>query len=145
MSKLFELLNKALSKIKQSDWNQNDSTQPDYVKNRTHYEEITVVNEPLNITWDGNTEGLVSVGGMLFKVSDLVLTDEQIKSATIGVSSGSVIVVNDQWDTMAVDGSIEEYGVCVNDKSTNAPAILFIRKAGIDLYGITFNEVGIYL
>ena len=38
------------------------------------YEETTVVNEPLNITWDGNTEGLVSVNDTFYKVSDATPT-----------------------------------------------------------------------
>ena len=32
----------------QSDWNQNDNTQPDYVKNRTHYEESIQTDYVLN-------------------------------------------------------------------------------------------------
>lgn len=39
MSKLYDLLSAMCGKIKKPDWNQNDSTAPDYVKNRTHYEE----------------------------------------------------------------------------------------------------------
>ena len=32
----------------QSDWNQNDNTKPDYVKNRTHYvEKVTVLERQL--------------------------------------------------------------------------------------------------
>ena len=34
----------------QSDWNQNDDTQPDYVKNRTHYEEKAYVDYVLNMS-----------------------------------------------------------------------------------------------
>ena len=33
----------------QSDWNQNDDTQPDYVKNRTHYEESIYADYVLNM------------------------------------------------------------------------------------------------
>ena len=33
----------------QADWNQNDETAADYVKNRTHYEEITYVDYVLNM------------------------------------------------------------------------------------------------
>lgn len=55
------------------DWNAAEG-ESGYVKNRTHYEETTVVNEPLNITWDGNTEGLVSVNDTFYKVSDATPT-----------------------------------------------------------------------
>lgn len=37
----------------QPDWNQNDETQPDYVKNRPCYK----VEETEEITWDGDTTG----------------------------------------------------------------------------------------
>lgn len=42
------------------DWNQNDSTAPDYIKNRPFYESTSLSD---TLTWDGNTDGLVSVGG----------------------------------------------------------------------------------
>lgn len=37
MSKLYDLLSAMCGKIKKPDWNQNDSTAPDYVKNRPFY------------------------------------------------------------------------------------------------------------
>lgn len=51
--------------ILQADWNQDDETAKDFVKNRTHYEEkytcgsATVENGVLK--WDGNTDGLESI------------------------------------------------------------------------------------
>jgi hypothetical protein len=47
------------SEAMQSDWNQNDETKSDYIKNRTHYEGIEKVLTD-TFTWDGNTEGLVT-------------------------------------------------------------------------------------
>ena len=41
-----------VNNIKTPDWNQNDETALDYVKNRTHY-----VKPQVDITWDGNMEG----------------------------------------------------------------------------------------
>lgn len=117
----------------QPDFAQNDSTAPDYVKNRTHYEETSVVNEPLNITWDGNTEGLVCVNDYFYKVSDAVLTDEQIKSATVGIGDATV-VVGDVFDD-AMNGSEE---LLVSD------FIAFCRKAGATIGEVTFPEIGIY-
>jgi hypothetical protein len=38
MSKLYDLLYAMCGKIKKADWNQNDPTAPDYVKNRPFYE-----------------------------------------------------------------------------------------------------------
>lgn len=123
-----------------ADWNQNDSTQPDYIKNRTHYEEITTVNEPLNLTWDGNTEGLVCVDNVFYKVSDLILTDEQIKSGTIQVSSGETINIADTWEAMESQGFITADIVMVSDAGC-----IFVRTDGAILEDIvTFPEKGIY-
>ena len=67
----------------QPDWNQNDETALDYVKNRTHWEE----NNTTTLEWDGDWEkdGLVTVtldlGSPYFnfvKVSDLTPTLEEL-------------------------------------------------------------------
>lgn len=75
------------------------------LKDKPFGEETVVVNEPLNITWDGNTEGLVSIADTPFyKVSDLVLTDEQIKTATITLSDGLSLYIGDEWEMMVSEG-----------------------------------------
>lgn len=53
------------------------------------YEAIETVNEPLNITWDGNTDGLVVFDEVLYKISDCVLTKEQLIGATYVLSIGA--------------------------------------------------------
>lgn len=63
----------------QADQNQNDETAPDYVKNRTHYEEVGIVNEPFVWEWDGNTDNvdILDINGMsCIKISDIVLTSD---------------------------------------------------------------------
>ena len=70
----------------QPDWNQNDSTAADYVKNRPGGYTV-VTKKGVDIKWDGvigdreyNDEG----GGILLvKVSDEVLTSEQLSGAEI--------------------------------------------------------------
>jgi hypothetical protein len=133
-----EVARNEISKIKeegsggvQSDLSQNDATAPDYVKNRTHYEAEEIVNEPLNITWDGNTEGLVSVEPF-YKVSDALLTDEQIKSATV-VFNGETIAIGDVFDTIEV-----------SEELVGSDFIVFCRKAGAAFGPFTFPEIGIY-
>lgn len=96
-------------------------------------EEIKVVNEPLNITWDGNTEGLVSSSdGWLWKISDAVLTNEQIKSATITAGSESVSLSN-VWEQLIVGEDV----VC-------AEGFAFCRKSGASDGYSTYPEAGIY-
>ena len=136
-----EMVNNVLSELS-TDWEQNDATKADYIKNRTHYEEITTVNEPLNITWDGNTEGLVCVDDIFYKVSDLVLTDEQIKSSTLTLTDGTIIPADamaEAWEEFIAQGNVtEEYVVLF-------PMIAFIRKENVMYKDLaTFSEPGIY-
>jgi hypothetical protein len=66
------------------DLNQNDPNGEGYVKNRTHWKEETMV--PLNIQWDGVTDNRVSAttydGHTFYKVSDVILTDEELRKCT---------------------------------------------------------------
>ena len=90
LTKLFGTGDSGGSGTVQSDWNQNDSSAADFIKNKPFYEETTVVSEPLNITWDGNTEGLEYVQEFEgFKVSDKVLTEENLMNAEIILSNGN--------------------------------------------------------
>jgi hypothetical protein len=108
------------------------------VKNRTHYEETTVVNEPLNITWDGNTEGLVAAVGMpLFKVSDIVLTDEQIKSVRVTMSNGISYSGADEWKYWVDNGF-------VTDDVAMPEGVAFVRKDGAEHMDTMFPTAGIY-
>lgn len=70
----------------QSDWNQNDETQPDYVKNRPGGYTV-VTKKGVDIKWDGvigDREYIDNGGGILLvKVSDEVLTSEQLSGAEI--------------------------------------------------------------
>lgn len=122
-----------------ADWNASEG-EPGYVKNRTHYEEITVVNKPLNITWDGNVEGLVSFeawDSYYYKVSDLVLTDEQIKLTEMDDFHGDHTVASEMWDFLVEVGCVMEDIVLFN-------LVLFVRKDNLSVMDITIPEKGIY-
>jgi hypothetical protein len=124
----------------QSDWNQNDSSAADFIKNKPFYEETTVVSEPLNITWDGNTEGLVSVNDSIFKISDRVLTDEEIKAVTITMEEASLLI-GDVW------GELRGSGGFVIDEMVNVYSMfVFVRMDNALLPGteMFFPEAGIY-
>ena len=68
----------------QSDWNQNDETAPDYIKNKPFGTEIIPAT---TIEWDGNTEGkeLVEMGrgAYLCKVSDSIFSVDALYGASI--------------------------------------------------------------
>lgn len=113
----------------QPDWNQNDSTAADFVKNRTHYEERTVIE------WDGDTTGLVGVGGLLYKVSDMIPAKSDVLGGTITLSNGKAITITPDTIAMTDGGSfaIEEF-------------VVIIASAGaLSSTGLSFTETGIYV
>lgn len=69
----------------QPDWNQNDSTAPDYIKNRIggYYETQTIED----IVWDGNTEGRESIGNIYYKVSDVFVDADFLIGKTLTAAS----------------------------------------------------------
>ena len=127
----------------QTDWNQNDTTAKDYIKNRPGGYE-----EGFEITWDGDTTGRVSATAegmpyVWYKVSDKILTLNQIVGSTLTmVSKGE-----SHQEVITSDQTAEyEFGI-----SNNGLVIIVATKQGIytiDSYGtsITFNipETGIY-
>lgn len=116
-----QITNDVLQNVPQSDWQQNDSTSPSYVQNRTHWMEQ--LYPP--IEWDGSTEGRDSVDltvlgiGVVYKVSDLLLTVEQYQESKVCVqvmSSNSIPKVcasisNAVDVSQAVDGVPEGFAV----------------------------------
>ncbi len=101
-------------------------------------EETKVVNEPLNLTWDGNTDGLLCVDNVLYKVSDLVLTDEQNQSAIVAYSDGWLEIAANTWDTAVSDGFVTEDFVYVCE------GLCCIKKDNVMLNEISFPEAGLY-
>lgn len=112
----------------QPDWNQNDPTAADYIKNRTHYDEQTVIE------WDGDTTGLVGANGVLYKVSDVIPAKSDVLGGTITLSNGSAITITPDMTGMT-DG----------DSFTIAEFALIIASAGVfSDKGFSFIETGIY-
>lgn len=118
------------------------------LKDRPFYEETEIVNEPLNITWDGNTEGRVVIDAegngefLICKVSDLILTDEQIKKCWIrkvgrGTIREAFPVVGEEWDNSVEYGFVTEHAVYVN-------GVVFVRQAEAIFDNIVYPEAGIY-
>lgn len=70
----------------QSDWNQTDSSAADFIKNKPFGDMPTGGD---TLYWDGNTEGLVCVEDMFYKVSDNVPTmDDLANGAIISATDG---------------------------------------------------------
>lgn len=111
-------------------------------------EGVVTVNEPLNIRWDGNTEGLTEVvcafapdEFKFYKVSDAVFTDEEI-----GTMSATFF---NSYDIPHDPPFFEESHFSEDSVSSDAfPFVVFIRKAGAIAFesmgGQVFPEVGVY-
>ena len=74
----------------QPDWNQNDSTAADYVKNRTHYEESTYVDYVLNMSGTGIVGlSMPEVGETMTVKINGVESTETVKEAESSIVGGS--------------------------------------------------------
>ena len=117
------------------DWNENDEASSAFIKNRPFYSTYEPV-EGITIEWDGNKEGhvLSEPNGHYIKVSDITLTDEQLKRMSFTTSDGSV--------TSFENGYFSED---ISYYADWGPAI--IRKVGVKVPGgspDTFPETGVY-
>ena len=109
----------------------------DKLKDKPFYEETKTVNEPLSVTWDGNTEGLIRIPeAPFFKVSDVVLTDDQIKTSVISMD-GMSLSLGDIWEYAESDGYISEDLVFLE-------IVIFCRKANALFGELPVPETGIY-
>ena len=125
----------------QTDWNQNDSTAKDYIKNRPGGYE-----EGFEITWDGDTTGRVSATAegepvAWYKVSDKILTADDIIGGTI------TIIQNGVSQSLVVTSDIvvrEDYGVTMSDG-----LIILAAQQGTYVFteggfSISIPETGVY-
>lgn len=124
----------------QFDWNQNDSSQPDYVKNRPGGYKL---KDAIDITWDGNVEGLTSVyitdTQSLYKISDVIFTTDEIIGATVTFSD------NNFFSIAKSDLHIEnEYPDLLGISSNRGLIAYVVLKNNINVSGIIFPEAGLY-
>lgn len=123
----------------QTDWNQNDTTAKDYIKNRPGGYE-----EGVEITWDGDTTGRVKATMedeqfTWYKVSDKILTADDIIGGTITMIQNGA---TEQLDVLNEGISEEEFGYLVLDF-----VVLIAMKQGtfnVNGANISIPETGIY-
>ena len=113
------------------------------------YKEVT---GGINIEWDGNTEGLQSVGlvggSTAYKVSDNLPTSEQCKKSTavmLNVSDGSTQSMNmtdEMWSSYESAGLICEHYYVLFE---GLVAVILKDNLTIDsMGGVTFEKAGVY-
>lgn len=89
------------------------------------------------LTWDGNTEGLVSVMGQYYKVSDAVPTIDDFSNGvilTVGEVSVSISANDIKFFGGLILASVEGLGCVVVPE----------EMAGTEIEGMTFPESGVY-
>ena len=114
----------------QHDWNQNDETAADYVKNRPGG--YTKTTPGYEITWDGAVGDKVMIDGgeaQLVKVSDRVFTVEELIGATVTVGDRSFTINND---------NIQSQNGVINGEA------FLVCSAPTTIYDITIPETGTY-
>ena len=149
----------------QGDWSQNDETSPDFIKGRTHYEEVVRVE---SISWDGNVEGLEpipyhfiagysgsdssspSTSVKVYKMAEDVLTPDQLEGATFGWvarRAERTAVITNAENYLRPDGRSLNYEFLVvvfetmsrednlGDIYTIEPGVYFIWHTGSFSYG----------
>ena len=119
----------------QTDWNQNDTTAKDYIKNRPGgYTETTPGYE---ITWDGivGDKVVVDTGEMqLVKVSDRVFTVEEL--------IGAMVIFGDQSTTITNDNIDSQNGIINGEGFLVCPAPTTISGLMIPEAGTYFTKMG---
>ena len=123
----------------QTDWNQNDTTAKDYIKNRPGGYETG-----FEITWDGDTAGRASATAegapfVWYKVSNEILTADQVIGATI------TAVQNGVSQSFVIRSDIvfrEDYGVAIGSSRIMISAEQGTFNMGD--YNISIPESGTY-
>lgn len=114
------------------------------------YKDVTVVNEPLNINIDYDTfVPEVVVNDMLYKVSDVVLTNDEIKKTSVYVENTSggdneTVLLADLWDDSVNEGVVTDE-LCIILGSGGTPYLICVRDTESSFSGISFPETGLYL
>lgn len=129
----------------QPDWNQNDESAADYVKNRTHF----VRSEGMSITWDGDTSTIdtfveVPEMGNLYYVSDQIPSNDCLQNGILKIrvvageaSFEEEMPLSEMWMDMVDSGLI-------TDSYAFLQYAMVARSDNLELEGITFPRAGTY-
>ena len=123
----------------QSDWNQNDSTQPDYVKNKTHYSKLKFVSQARKIPNESYQEfngnfNIASFDAICIEINETLFTD-LYGDTLMGDSDPSVWESGDGMGFYIVRIS-NRYNIYI-DTNRYGP----VKDATIKLYNQTVEKV----
>lgn len=136
----------------QSDWNQNDETASDYIKNRPFYQKPGRED----ITWDGSMDGRINVVSTYWLISNIVLDESFFIGATItetaiSMSNSSIL----QQETLQIASmeikSTQNNGVQTNnlwmakDAMGNGIPVLYCLEDNTNYDGLEFQKKGLYV
>lgn len=128
----------------QPDWNQNNPTAPDYVKNRTHWKETI-----LDITWDGNTEGLPYVTGA--EEDGAATRFYRVSSETPNADDFVNCTLTYYFETSEGESGEEAWTTSEDDVAQMGSVIvagdgaLVALEANAEFDGVVFPAAGVYL
>ena len=92
------------------------------------------------LTWDGNTDGLVGVQGMFFKVSDAVPTIEDVVNGCTLVDNGAITELTGEQ----AQGAFTAMSETVDGFAMFSMSVLVIPYANYEVDGMPFPEAGVY-
>lgn len=125
----------------QHDWNQNDETQPDYIKNRPFYtetEEITLTFNP-----DDTYE---TYGGMLCKISNDPISLDEILASKISLM---IVPLNKTVDALVTEENVtdggEYYSATACDNVGNEAQLMSIFKQQTEEAFGADVPIGVYI
>lgn len=125
----------------QSDWNQNDETALDYIKNRTHYDRTELLVEETTVTVFSNG----SAGSVLSNAfnADLVEGDTYIV-AFDGTEYECVATMHPEMEAVCIGASDASfYNICYNITKQTPPFLYAIQNTSHNLYAEGTHTISI--
>ena len=121
----------------QSDWNQTDETAADFIKNKP-FGDFPAGGD--TVVWDGNSDGHISMLGTYIKVSDEILTMNDLANGAV-VTFPSI----GYFVELPPDAFEEMNGMIVSEAFIVIPYDNFDASELFEEEGIVFPEAGIYV
>lgn len=125
-----------IPELVQGNWNQNDPTADDYIKNRTHWVEGNGAN---TLEWDGSTDGLalLSPDGetTLYKVTDFFVGKDDLVGGTVTISGAMDITISSEMVQGEAGDGFELYMV-----GYNGTTLLLTANQDITMEGLTIEK-----